>query len=97
MIYYCIYKDECLLKDCVYQKTNSKFSVEDEDDHEDLTINGFTCSMFDDRIIRLISDERIICNEYRECSIDCIFKRNYITVLNFEKYLGQKNNHANIL
>jgi hypothetical protein len=87
MTYYCIYKNECSFKKCVYRKTNSKFST--GDNHRDLTINGFNCIVVGNKKMTLISDERIICNKYRECDINCFLKTNYIIIDKYFEYLSK--------
>ena len=88
MIYYCIYKDECLYKNCVYRQAKSKFSAFRA--NKDLTINEFTCSLTGKKRVRLISDERIICSRYKECGINCSLKTSYITINNLESHFGYK-------
>ena len=87
MIYYCIYKDECLYKDCIYRQTKSKFSTYNT--QKDLTINEFTCNLTGKKRVRLISDERIICDGYKKCTINCFLKTSYVTIKNFERYFGR--------
>lgn len=88
MIYYCIYKDECSFKDCIYRQTKSKFST--IGDKKDLTINEFTCNLTGKKRTRLISDERIICDRYKECGTNCFLKNIYITISNFKEYFAYK-------
>jgi hypothetical protein len=88
MIYYCIYKNECLYKDCVYRQTKSKFS--NFGAKKDLTINDFTCNLTGKKGTRLISDERIICSKYRECALFCPLKTTYLTRTNFRDYFGHE-------
>lgn len=84
MVYYCIYKDECSFKDCKYRQTKSKFSA--IGDKKDLTINDFTCSLTGKKRTRLVSDERIVCNKYKECILNCPLKTTYLTRTNFRNY-----------
>jgi hypothetical protein len=84
MIYYCIYKDECLYKDCVYRQTKSKFS--NFGAKKDLTINDFTCNLTGKERTILISDERIVCNKYKKCVFLCPLKTTYLTRTNFRDY-----------
>lgn len=86
MTYYCIYKNECSHKECTYRQTKSKFSVSTA--KKDLTINEFICNRTGKKGTRLISDERIICDRYRECSTVCFLKTIYITINNFKKIVG---------
>jgi hypothetical protein len=88
MIYYCIYKNECSYKECIYRETKSKFSA--GHGKQDLTIDGFDCIMVGSKTMRLISDERIICDRYRECIINCPLKTIYLTPHNFGRYFGYK-------
>lgn len=88
MIYYCIHEDECSYKKCSYHKTNSKFSTGDP--HKNLTIDGFDCVMVGRKRVILVSDERIICNKYRECNINCFLKTTYVTNNNLRRYFGYK-------
>lgn len=88
MIYYCIYKDECSFKDCRYRQTKSKFSTYNT--QKDLTVNEFICNLTNKEGTRLISDERIICDRYKKCTINCFLKTSYVTIKNFEKYFGQR-------
>lgn len=88
MTYHCMYKNECSHKECVYRETKSKFST--GQGGRDLTIDGFKCIMIGSKPMRLISDERIICDRYKECTVNCFLKTSYITANNFEKYFGRK-------
>jgi hypothetical protein len=88
MIYYCIHKNECSFKDCTHRQRKSKFS--DIGAKKDLTINEFTCGLTGKKRARLISDERVICNRYKECGINCFLKTSYITANNFEHHLGNR-------
>ena len=88
MVYYCVYKDECLFKNCTYKQTKSKFSAVGA--RKDLTVNDFTCNLTGKKRVRLISDERIICSKYKECDINCPFKTIYLTPHNFGRYFGYK-------
>lgn len=88
MVYYCIYKDECSFKDCTYRRTKSKFSAIGA--KKDLTINDFTCNSTGKKGTRLISNERIICNKYRECSLICPLKTTYLTCTNFREWFGHE-------
>jgi hypothetical protein len=88
MIYYCIYKDECLFKDCVYRQTKSKFST--IGNKKDLTVNEFTCSLTGKERTILISNERIICNKYKECAHLCPLKMTYLTHANFKEWFGHE-------
>lgn len=86
MTYYCIHKNECLYKECIYRETKSKFST--GDNSIDLTIDGFDCIIVGNKPMILISDERIICDRYRQCDINCFLKTIYITINNFRKIAG---------
>ena len=88
MIYYCIYKDECSYKECMYRKTKSKFSS--GNDSRNLATAGFDCIVMNNKTMRLISDERIICDRYKECTINCFLKTSYITTDTFEDHFGYK-------
>ena len=88
MIYYCIYKNECLYKDCIYRQTKSKFS--NFGSKKDLTINDFICNLTGKKGTILISDERIICNKYKECAHLCPLKTTYLTHTNFKEWVGHE-------
>lgn len=87
MIYYCMYRDICSNKKCTFQELESESSPVF---HYDLTTTGFFCTSMKNRRIRLVSDERIICDRYQECNINCIFKTKYLTVSSFKKYFWRK-------
>lgn len=88
MIYYCMLKDICQYKECLYQKVNSEHFSKLR--CTNLIVNGFNCSAMDNKKVRLVSEERIICDKYQECDIDCLLKTNYLTVNNFKAHFGHK-------